>query len=172
MALREGIDYFPIVKGASPDNPITTIQYDSPESVSPNREDFDRERKRRMVENTYMTAPIPLEKKVADALDWIISMNNRIRFSAWMWIVIFGLFWFSMTLQMYWLPASLSEIYATGGYTFNVDGVTQLIDFYGVMVVIIFPAYVLIYGILSVYESIKRWRQAKRDMDLQAKFGG
>jgi hypothetical protein len=152
----------------SKDNPVPTIQYPSADDVHPSREDYDRERKRRMMQD----APVLVEVKIANALDWIIVKNNGIRFSAVIWIILFGVFWFSMVLQMFWLPASLSSIYTHGGYTFNVDGISQLLDLFGTLVVVVFPAYVILYGILSVYESIKRWKQSKRDMEIQAKFGG
>jgi hypothetical protein len=164
--------YTPLVEGASPDNPIPTIQYPSEAEVHPNREDYD-EARRQLRERqimSQMVRPKTFTEKLGDGVEWIIQMNNRIKFSAWLWIVIFGVFWFSMVIQMYWLPASLSSIYTHGEFTFSLDWIVQLVDFYGVMVVIIFPIYVIIYGSLSAYESIKRWRQSKRDMETQAKF--
>lgn len=163
-------DYTPITPGASPDNPIPTKQYDSAEEVHPNRQDYEEMRKAQRA--MQYGEPKSFVDKLEGGIDWIITLNNHIHFKAWMWIIFFGGFWMAMVIQMVWLPASLSEIYTVRALTFDLGLVVQLLDLYGVLVMMIFPAYVFTYGVLSIYEALKRRREYKEAIERQAKFGG
>lgn len=161
-------DYTPIIPGASPDNPIPTKQYDSAEEVHPNRQDYEDARKSHRA--MQYAEPNSFVDKLEGGLNWIITMNNHIRFKGWSWTIFFGIFWMAASIQMFWLPASLSEIYTVRALTFDLGTVIQLLDIYGVLVMIVFPAYVFTYGILSIYEALKRRREYKEAIEQQAKF--
>lgn len=159
----------PEMKG-TPENPIPTIQYPSADAVHPNREDYEEMRKAQRA--MQYGEPKPLKMKIADALEWIIRKNNGIRFASWFWLVIFFVWWFAMVIVNLWLVISLNAVYDQTHSTFDVSNIQFLINLAGFMISIVFPAYAVCYGLLEIVEAIKRRREYRTALELQAEFEG
>jgi hypothetical protein len=158
----------PEMKG-TPEHPVPTIQYPSAEAVHPNREDYDRERKRRMAESNQV-APKPLKMKIADALEWIIRKNNGIRFSSITWLIIFLFYWLSAVVVMMGVLIGINAAYSMGGIVFDTGLTAMLFDVAGFFIIVVFPAYAVFYAVLAITETIQRRKEYRTNMELQAKF--
>jgi hypothetical protein len=168
--------YTPVVQGASPDNPIATEQYGSADDVHPNREDWDEARRqfrqKQILEHSVRTRDKTFLDKLGGGLDWIILKNNSIRLPSYLWIIVFGLWWIAMMVHAYWLPASLMAVYSQMHYTFDLQPTADILHWFSISLNFVFPIYVILWGILSIYESIRKWQQRKEGMVYQERFGG
>jgi hypothetical protein len=67
------------------------------------------------------------------------------------------------------MPASLMLIYIQGKYTFDLGLVSDLLNFGGFMVMVVFPAYAVFYAVLLISNAAINRMEYNKEVEWQAR---
>lgn len=139
----------------SPENPAMG-GVDTGLEHHPNREDWEKEQERlERIRLSQMVAPQPFRRKVKGFFRRLANVNNAIRFPAWNWAIIFVVWWIAMLMVYLITVSGMSAIYMNlmASHTFDFRVASFLFNVGGMLLVPVFPIYLLFYGIMSFAES-------------------